>query len=378
MRYFITLLLALSFSTVAVADEQYDLAGRWGLGLGVGMSSVSGPDVFKNGAGEIDGKLAAGLWARYHLSTRFGLELAYTRLAQDFKSPTFSSLNPSIGALDLSLAYRMWPTDVFHVLLQLGAGYSKISDYSTTAGSRNDFHIKARFGFEYMAHPDWMLSLYGDYYRVNLGSGPDSEIRLLSPMLAVTYYFGSTSSSAAPAPMDADGDGVMDDNDKCPGTIAGTNVGSDGCPIKADSDGDGVVDTEDQCPGTPAGQAVNNLGCAKTEKLEFTLNVQFPPGSSKVDPQYVSDLEKFAEFLKKYPETKAQIEGHTDNTGSEKLNYSISQKRAQAVVAYMVKNFGIDKARLTAKGYGPSQPIADNATDEGRKQNRRVVAHVQQ
>ena len=75
------------------------------------------------------------------------------------------------------------------------------------------------------------------------------------------------------------------------------------------------------------------------------------------------------------PATRLEIQGHTDNTGSLVLNNRLSQSRADLVVEYLTKN-GIDRGRLIAKGYGPSLPVADNTTNEGRAQNRRVVMKV--
>lgn len=371
---FLTGLIIVFMATAAFADDKYDLTGRWGLGLGVGTTMVSGPDEFKEGAGELDSKLAASIWGRYHLTSRLGLELAYTQLTYDFANAVGSDLSPKNSILDLSIAYRMFPKKVYHVLLQAGLGYVRYSDFdqTNTDDKRDDLALKGRIGFEYMATPDLMVALQADYFRLNYGSDAPDNLNVWAPMLGVTYYFGKAEKAA-----DADGDGVVDSQDKCAATPAGTAVDADGCPVKKDSDGDGVMDVDDQCPGTPAGQQVTTYGCAKTEKLEFTLDVQFAPGKTIIDPKYTADLEKFAEFLTKYPETKAEIKGYTDNTGAEKVNYRLSQKRADAVKAYMTDKLKIDKARLTSKGYGPSEPIADNATPEGREKNRRVVANVQ-
>lgn len=143
-----------------------------------------------------------------------------------------------------------------------------------------------------------------------------------------------------------------------------------------DADKDGVADGDDQCPTTPTGDKANAYGCSSNERLEFTLNVKFETGSSKIDQKFTDDLKKLSDFMIKYPNSVANIEGHTDNTGSEKLNYKISQKRANVVRNYLIKTYKIDKTRLTAKGYGPLQPVADNSTQAGRDKNRRVVAHV--
>ncbi len=169
-----------------------------------------------------------------------------------------------------------------------------------------------------------------------------------APMFALTYYFGKTNTAEAASIVTA--------------------------PL--DSDGDGIVDADDQCPGSPAGQKVTAYGCAQTEKLEIALNVQFASGKSEIDAKFTDDLEKFAAFMNKYPESKAEIAGHTDNTGSEKMNIRISQKRADAVKKYLVDTMKVDQARVTAKGYGSSQPATDNTTLEGREKNRRVIANV--
>lgn len=341
-------------TTAAFADEnsKYDLTGRWGLGLGAGMSSVAGPDAFTEGAGELDSKFAMSFWGRYHMSPRVAVEFAYTRMMYEFVTTgaPLNEMDPSVGVFDVSLAYRIFPKKVYHILLQAGVGYVRYKDFDATNTDdiREDVALKGRIGFEYMLTPDLMLALQTDYYRLNYGSSGPNYMSVWAPMFALTYYFGKASAEEA-APVAA-------------------------APM--DSDGDGVVDADDQCPGTPAGQKVTAYGCAQTEKLEIALNVQFASGKSEIDAKFTADLEKFAAFMNKYPETKAEIAGHTDNTGSEKMNNRISQKRADAVKKYLVDTMKVDQARLTAKGYGPSQPSAENTTPEGREKNRRVVANV--
>jgi OmpA-OmpF porin, OOP family len=329
----------------SASAQNYDLGGRWGVGGGLGVSTALQPKAWDN---SMDGGLAASFWARYHYNSRLGVELAYNRLQYDYKA-SGSGSDPLAQVLDLSVAYRAWPTNRLHMLVQLGIGYVNFSNLGKTY---KDLAMKARLGAEYMATENWALAINADYYYMNLGSGSNSNFRTLVPLASLTYYFGGSSHSA-PAP------------------VAATPVIS-----VSDSDGDGVSNADDKCPGTAAGEKVNEFGCAPTEKMEFTLNIQFANGSSKVDEAYVADIQKLAEFMTKNPTVRAEIEGHTDNTGSEKLNFSISQKRAAAVRTYLITKLKIDKSRLTAKGYGPSQPVADNATPEGRTKNRRVVAHV--
>lgn len=100
-------------------------------------------------------------------------------------------------------------------------------------------------------------------------------------------------------------------------------------------------------------------------------NVFFDTDKFDLKEESKAELNKLVALLKANPKMKIEIGGHTDNTGNKQKNITLSQNRAKSVYDYLVKN-GIDAARLSYKGYGDSQPIADNKTDEGRRQNRRT------
>ncbi len=176
-------------------------------------------------------------------------------------------------------------------------------------------------------------------------------------------------------PKDSDGDGVYDNIDKCPGTPKGAPVDRNGCP--KDSDGDGVFDYLDKCPGTLKGIKVDKKGCPVPikEKVSIELKVEFDHNSAIVKNIFHEHLQKVANFLTTYPNTIAEIAGHTDSTGSDEYNLNLSQKRAENVIEHLVE-YGVDPSRLKATGYGESMPIADNKTEEGRQQNRRVMAVI--
>jgi len=177
--------------------------------------------------------------------------------------------------------------------------------------------------------------------------------------------YNTCPTAAAPA-MDSDGDGVIDSLDQCPGTPKGAPVDKVGCPL--DSDGDGVFDYLDQCPGTPKGVMIDEKGCP----LSFTLQIEFDFDKADIRPQYHEELKQASQFIQKYPAPKILIAGHTDSQGDDNYNMELSQKRAESVRQYLIDNFNIDAAKLVAKGYGETQPVADNATDAGRQKNRRV------
>jgi OOP family OmpA-OmpF porin len=179
---------------------------------------------------------------------------------------------------------------------------------------------------------------------------------------------------AVGCPLDSDKDGVPDYLDKCPGTPAGVKVDSIGCPL--DSDGDGVPDSLDKCPGTPAGVKVDAAGCPLTVlqsgAVSWTFNeINFEISKADIKPASYGILDEIAAALGANPQLKVVVEGHTDSSGARAFNMDLSNRRAQAVVDYLVGK-GVSPSRLSAKGYGPDRPIAENATKLGRSKNRRV------
>ena len=169
---------------------------------------------------------------------------------------------------------------------------------------------------------------------------------------------------------DTDGDGIPDHLDECPDVTGLAQF--NGCP---DTDGDGVPDHLDRCP-TEAGP-VSNQGCpeikeeVKERLQQIAGSVKFAVGKSSLDKSSYKLLDEVVEILNNYPAYKVSVEGHTDNTGSEELNQRLSTERAKICADYLIEK-GIDTDRVTSVGFGPSKPIADNATAEGKAKNRRT------
>ncbi len=172
---------------------------------------------------------------------------------------------------------------------------------------------------------------------------------------------------------DADQDGIADLYDKCPNTPTIVPVNERGCP--ADTDQDGVFDVDDSCPETAPGVFVDPVGCeiVPLPVEELTLTVVFASNSSALDAKFATEIQKAADFINAHPGQRVVIEGYTDSVGPASFNLNLSQKRADAVRSALVRDYGIDNERLTAKGFGEESPIAENDTMEGRKANRRVV-----
>lgn len=177
-------------------------------------------------------------------------------------------------------------------------------------------------------------------------------------------------------PPDSDSDGVIDTVDTCPDTEQGKQVDATGCPI--DPDGDGVVGPADLCPDSPYGEPVDATGCRPRLAVaqEYTLLLTFETGSAKIIGDPRSALAEAAALITQYPETTVVIEGHTDDRGPTSYNMKMSKARAEAVANVLIADLGIDAARVSAKAFGETKPIATNATKEGRERNRRVVAVV--
>lgn len=132
-----------------------------------------------------------------------------------------------------------------------------------------------------------------------------------------------------------------------------------------DADGDGVKDDKDKCPGTPAGAYVNRAGCWVLSPLLFDYD------KSEIRAVGQPTLNSVAMVLEQNPGMTVEVAGHCDNIGSAAYNKGLSQRRANAVKNYLVKE-GIASSRIKAKGYGFDKPVASNATPGGRAKNRRV------
>jgi outer membrane protein OmpA-like peptidoglycan-associated protein len=209
-------------------------------------------------------------------------------------------------------------------------------------------------------------------------------------------------------PLDSDNDGVPDHLDKCPNTPAGIQVDASGCPL--DEDKDGVPDYMDKCPNTPIGATVDEFGCTldtdgdgvpdyldkcptvagtvenqgcpeltkevKTLFQKALQGIKFDTGKSTIKPVSYPILDAVVKVMNENPTYKLIIGGHTDNVGGEAMNMTLSKDRAEAVSVYLIGK-GISPERISASGYGLTQPVDDNSTAAGRTRNRRVELSVE-
>jgi len=172
---------------------------------------------------------------------------------------------------------------------------------------------------------------------------------------------------------DSDNDGINDEQDKCPQVAGFARYG--GCPIP-DGDNDGINDEEDKCPDQK-GTAASN-GCPDEIKKEIiekvnyaAQRIQFRSEKATLLPQSLKVLDDVIKILNENPEINVMIEGHTSADGGLAFNMKLSEDRANTVRKYF-ESKGISESRLTAKGFGPTQPLTEGRNAAERMQNRRV------
>lgn len=161
-----------------------------------------------------------------------------------------------------------------------------------------------------------------------------------------------------------------DPKDEAGTTVDYTVAAAPVAAAPSDSDRDGVPDSGDLCPNTAPGTKVDAVGCAQKEAVVLK-GVGFAFNSTVLTEPSKGVLDNVARILKQNTAVRAEVSGHTDNSGSPAYNTKLSQGRAESVVSYLVSQ-GVSADRLQAKGYGVSQPRATNDTAAGRATNRRV------
>lgn len=341
-------------------------------------------------APDIEDKEGYGISLGYRFTPAIGVEAHFARTETEteaFPLLGLPALDVRADRLSLDGYYAFNADGKFSPYVLLGAG--QVRGKLETADSVKDTIVNAGLGAFYRFNDKVALRMEA---REVFNS--DEDLNDGVAMLGLEFSPGTAAvADAAPqpepepapveevaaepaAPADSDGDGVPDEADKCPGTPAGVQVDAEGCPL--DDDQDGVANYLDKCPTTAEGVIVDDTGCDKvlTEAINLELKVNFDSGKAIVKDEFKPEIAKAADIMKQYPSAYMEIQGHTDSSGRAAANNALSQQRADAVRAVLVTEFGVAGDHITAKGYGSSQPVADNKTVEGRTQNRRVIAVV--
>jgi OOP family OmpA-OmpF porin len=344
------------------------------------------------------------------------LELVGTYGQMDAESGSGSAEIKGVGLGALISFFNSMPNLYTKLNLMYGAASKHpgpIPDYKTTLfdiGLGYMFPLSEKFILR--AEALYRVDAHG---RNLAGTTPDENKHFYDGVfnVGVLIPLGHTEKAAEPAPevvetvcppapegatvdekgcaVDSDGDGVPDGLDQCPDTPAGKQVNEQGCTV--DGDGDGVPDDIDECPNTPAGAKVLANGCALTgdcrkpragEQVDengcaankFVLKgVKFEFDSDRLTEDAKTILIDVGATLNSYPEIKVELEGHTDNVGTDSYNLGLSERRANAVKTFL-SGQNVTADRMTPVGYGEAQPIDTNDTEAGRENNRRVELKV--
>jgi OOP family OmpA-OmpF porin len=335
---FKTLVAALALATIAGSARAADFTGLWGLGFDAGWGGRLGSQEVNRTAGN---GLALGGSALYGITPHWRAALNYENINLNGKR-----LEP----ITASATYAFFPDRKWTPFAELGIGGSRATHIPDSSGNNTSLTGKAALGVEYDLSSNFTAAARASFYnagRTSYAIGHEVDAAVLG--VGLTYWFGghhkAVAAAAKPAPA--------------PEPVAAAPAPAP-APVVAPA------------PATTPAPAPAHA----PKKISISLDVQFQTSKDAVLPQYDGKIADVAAFLKAHPAAKAEIEGHTDNRGSAAFNKGLSQRRADAVRAYIIKTFGIDGSRLTAKGYGSSMPIADNKTAEGRAQNRRVVATI--
>ncbi len=343
--------------------------------------NATGKDVL-----EISSASALGISATYMFNSVLGLDLlAATPFEHDIsaKGDLAAMGIGDIGTtrqLPPTLTLQYYPMGHSHAQSPwqpyIGAGlnftwfYDETLDDSfkaATGAQDKDFSLSnswgpaAMIGLDYVFSNNWIINASVMYAQIsteaeinNTALGDlkvDADVNPWVYRINVGYRFGAKSKAAPVAAAAA---------------VAAPVAAAVAAPV-GDSDGDGVNDDVDQCPNTIEGALINEQGCG----VKLT-GAHFKFDSNELNPDAETMLDEVATRMQQYPDVKLQVEGHTDASGDEAYNLDLSRQRAQVAVDYLTGK-GIDASRFQVEGLGSSKPVADNATEEGRKANRRVV-----
>lgn len=337
-------------SAMAQQDTAWD--SGWYGGFNIGQSRADIDDVeIRDGLLE-DGftsvainneerDLGYKVFGGYLLNGNFAIEGGYFDLGTfGFSAVTLPAATLDgeikIRGINLDLVGSLPISDRFSAFARAGVNHAKVKGSFAGTGfitatepetSERDTSYKFGFGLQYDFSRSLGMRVEAERYRIDDTVGNNGDIDLYSVNLV--YRFGGSEAAAvfsrAPDPVVED-DLVM------------------------------VV--------VPV--------ATQTQQYCSILDMQFEVNQDAVQREYEENIDKLGIFMKKYPDTTALIEGHSDSVGADAANMSLSRSRADNVVTYLVSKHGIAQGRLSAAGLGETRPIADNVTEEGRRSNRRI------
>ncbi len=299
-----------------------------------------------------------------NFSEHVGLRLkgSFLHLEGDFTSPTGTNETTTTNVIggDLDLMYYLIPCEPASPYLFGGGGahYRMLDNYATPSIEQNKIgaQINGGFGVEWRLGEAWKLITEAGYH-LTLNSDLDGalgvgEVNGKDTYLTASIGFQYIFSKGEPSRYCQLYTGI---STEMPEPVDYARV-------------EEIV--KRYIPQTVEKQVVVEKPVSSMEKWVL-IGVNFNFNSAKLTPESYPVLLHAAEVLLTHPDLRVEIQGYTDNVGSERYNQKLSEKRAQSIMHYLVSK-GVSSSRLTAKGYGESNPIADNRTADGRAMNRRI------
>jgi len=391
----------------AQGSGEYDLFEQapWSGSLELGFYNFEGDE-------EVQDAPFIALRLGYDLNPRWTIEADFNWIPvlepTDFQDPRRSDIEDDTWGVRLGLDVLFHLRNIENLrwdpYLSFGAGWFH---YGTSDAQEQDEPIViAGLGMFYHFNDEWAVRL--DVRPVITGF--DTEGNILGSA-GINWRWGARVPEVYELEgtgIDSDGDGLLDSEE--------AEIGTD--PYNPDTDGDGLLDgqevkeykTDPLNPDTdwdalkdgpevltyrtdPNDRDTDDGGVADgheviedhTDPLDpsddlqlFTLNIEFDYDKSFIRPQYFEQLDVVAKVLQRDPGATAKVEGHADKrpTSKEKYNLHLSERRAKAVMEYLITAGGIEPSRLTSKGYGFSVPVAPNDTEENMQKNRRTEIYI--
>jgi OOP family OmpA-OmpF porin len=303
-----------------------------------------------------------GLRVGYDFTKHLGAELLFDYVSTKFTEPA-DKVKTNVYNYRLEGLYHFMPENRLVPFISVGMGGQSIN-YDSGAENKTRFVADYGYGLKYFV-TDWFAFRFDIRHVLAFGSVYNN----LECAVGLSFLFGGkkpTPSVTAREPEPAPPPPPAKEPEPAPPPP----------PIK---------EPEPAPPPPPppleemkkAPEAASEVEQKILEQGRATLKVEFDTGKAIVKPKYNKEIRNIAEVMRKYPDLKIVIEGHTDNVGGKKYNLILSQKRAEAIKKVMVTKFKIDSTRIKAKGFGYSKPLASNSKKEGRQKNRRVEAAVE-
>ena len=333
-------LFSLVIATAATSTATLAENGRFYINPAIGYQDF---DSDRN----LDGEMSWSLGGEYRFGRNWAAELRYFDTEPEFDKGD-GDADVSQYYLD-GLYYFSGQAAKWQPFALLGVGHAEFDSSRSSQSDSKETQGALGGGVRYAFTDNW--SLRADVRAIH---GFDDSTWDSMVNVGISYAFGSLA-SAAPAVV--------------PAVTKSAAL---------DSDGDGVINENDRCLNTPAGVVVNAEGCVLTraKEVSFDLSLRFAHDSDVVEAYDSAELEKVAAYLREHSTATGAIEAHTDNTGNTAYNKTLSERRARAVEKLLVEKYGVNVGRITSAGYGEERPIADNNTVEGRQANRRVVVKL--